>query len=466
MNVRDIVVRRPWQAGLNEPRQSIGCRLIFHTVVVIIYVKRIFIQIASYRDPELVPTIKDCIDKATEPERLVFGICRQFDPGDGFDNLDEYRKDDRFRIIDVPWEEAEGVCWARHRVQQEYAGEEYTLQLDSHHRFVDGWDIILIDMINGLIDKGHSKPLITGYIPSYDPDNDPDGRVKVPWKMDFDRFIPEGAVFFLPSSIDNWKELDAPIPARFYSAHFAFALGKFCTEVPHDPQYYFHGEEISIAVRAFTHGYDLFHPHRLVAWHEYTRKNRAKHWDDHSVQKKTANVKKAWHVRNAESHLRNRKLFEMDGLQKDIDFGIYDFGTVRTLRDYEKYAGLHFKNRAAQEHTIQNKLAPCPECSDEEEWMRGFARKVIVRVDVPLDEVEHGDDVNFWFFGVHDENGKEIYRKDKNRNSINQFIRDRKVHFREQIVTTRVPKSYLIWPCGKDGWKDKVTRPVPGFESF
>ena len=30
----------------------------------------------------------------------------------------------------------------------------------------------------------------------------------------------------------------------------------------------------------------------------------------------------------------------MDGLQKDIDFGIYDFGSVRTVEDYERYAGI------------------------------------------------------------------------------------------------------------------------------
>jgi hypothetical protein len=85
--------------------------------------------------------------------------------------------------------------------------------------------------------------------------------------MVFDRFIPEGAVFFLPSSIPNWETLTEPIPSRFYSAHFCFTLGQFTKEVSHDPEFYFHGEEISIAVRAFTHGYDLFHPHKLVIWH-------------------------------------------------------------------------------------------------------------------------------------------------------------------------------------------------------
>lgn len=427
--------------------------------------QKVFIQIASYRDPELPKTIEDCISNANDADRLVFGICRQYSKDDNFDNIDQWREDPRFRILDVPWEEAQGVCWARNKVQQLYDGEEYTLQLDSHHRFVKGWDDILIKMINQLQDKGHSKPLLTAYIPSYDPDNDPKGRVQVPWKMDFDRFIPEGAVFFLPSAINNWKELDSPLPARFYSAHFTFTLGKFCTEVQHDPEYYFHGEEISIAVRAFTHGYDLFHPHRLVAWHEYTRKGRTKHWDDHQGPKKPPEAK-PWHQRNKDSHLRNRKLFEMDGLKKDIDFGIYDFGNVRSVRDYEKYAGINFKLRSAHEHTIGNKALPCPVNDDEAEWLADFARKVVINVNIPLSEVEHDEKVNFWFFGVHDENGKEIYRKDKTKKTLPGVINGNFVSFREHITTSRVPKTYTIWPCAEDGWRKKTIKPVPGFESF
>jgi hypothetical protein len=61
--------------------------------------------------------------------------------------------------------------------------------------------------------------------------------------MDFDRFIPEGAVFFFPASIDDFATRTEPVPSRFYSAHFAFTCGQFCIEVPHDPNYYFHGED-------------------------------------------------------------------------------------------------------------------------------------------------------------------------------------------------------------------------------
>lgn len=296
----------------------------------------IFIQIASYRDPQLLPTIKDCLKNAKHPERLIFSIAWQHSITDEWDNLDEFKNDPRFKIVDVDYKDSKGTCWARNLLQQNYSGEKYTLQLDSHHRFVYHWDSKLIRMIKNLQKKGHKKPLLTAYAPSFDPDNDPGNRVNIPWKMNFDKFTLSGVVLFLPSAIDNHKSLTSPIPTAFYSGHFCFTLGQFVTEVPHDPNYYFTGEEISISVRAFTWGYDLFHPHKIILWHEYTRKKRRKQWDDDS----------SWPDKNNESNSRNKQLFEMDGETRNIEFGIYDFGKIRTLADYEKYSGISFKNRS------------------------------------------------------------------------------------------------------------------------
>ena len=302
---------------------------------------KIFVQIASYRDPELLPTLKDCINNAKYPENLVFGICRQYHPDDKFDDLSEYENDERFKILNVPHLESKGVCWARNQVQQLYNDEDYTLQIDSHMRFEKDWDETLIGMVKQLQELGIPKPLLTGYVPSYNPKTYPEGRVNVPWRMVFDKFIPEGAVFFLPEPIPDWENIDLPIPARFYSAHFCFTLGVFSKEVQHNPEFYFHGEEISIAVRAFTHGYDLFHTHKVVIWHEYTREGRTKQWDDD----------KEWYLKNESAHLLNRKLFGMDGLTQEGHIGKYGLGNERTLRDYEIYSGLLFSKRAVQKYT-------------------------------------------------------------------------------------------------------------------
>ena len=49
----------------------------------------IFIQIASYRDPQLVPTIKDCLKNAKYPKNLVFSIAWQHSEENKWDNLRE-----------------------------------------------------------------------------------------------------------------------------------------------------------------------------------------------------------------------------------------------------------------------------------------------------------------------------------------------------------------------------------------
>ena len=138
----------------------------------------IFIQIASYRDPQLLLTIEDMLDKAKYPKNLRIGICWQHSDKDTWPDVDKYKGDSRFRILDVPYKDSKGVCWARNAVQKLYDGEKYTLQLDSHHRFAQDWDQTLIDMLVDLLKNGHEKPLITSYIPSFDPDNDPAARIQ------------------------------------------------------------------------------------------------------------------------------------------------------------------------------------------------------------------------------------------------------------------------------------------------
>jgi hypothetical protein len=410
----------------------------------------IYIQIAAYRDPQLLPTLKDMIDKASKPENLRIGICWQHSKDDVWDNLDEYKNDSRFRIIDVNYLESKGVCWARNSIQQLYDNENYTLQLDSHHRFIQNWDSELIQMVKDLQKKGHKKPLLTGYIPSFDPDNDPAARVQEPWKMNFDRFIPEGAVFFLPASFDSWDSKESPLPSRFYSAHFAFSVGEFAKEVQHDPDYYFHGEEISIAVRAYTHGYDLFHPHKVVCWHEYTRKGRSKQWDDD----------KEWVKRNDFCHLKNRKLFEMDGEKRDVDFGKYGFGLVRSLRDYEKYSGLCFKKRAITQQVKDNKSPPDSlQNASEEEFDKALLSIFKHCIDIQFSQVPEKD-YDFWAVAFKDENGNDIHRQDADKDEIIRMKSDPDGYCKvwREFQTDKKPVSWIVWPHSiSKEWADPIT---------
>lgn len=403
----------------------------------------IFVQIASYRDPELLPTIRNMLENARHPENLKICIAWQHSEEDSWDTLEEFTTDSRFIILDIPHLETKGTCWARHQIQQYWSGETYTLQLDSHHRFAQDWDATLIKMIKDLQEVGYKKPLLTAYVSSYEPINDPTTRATDPWFLTFDRFTPQGAVFFIPSVIPDWKNRQLPYPSRFYSAHFAFTLGEFCKEVPHDPNYLFHGEEISIAARAYTWGYDLFAPHKVVVWHEYSRAHRPrKSWDDIST----------WHSWDVSSLARNRRLLNIDGERDELeDFGEFGFGPVRTLEEYEQYAGIRFVDRSVQQYTLDHNEPPNP---IDEPFLRIFKHCI----DIPFSWVPY-DDYTFWAVAFEDVNGNELYRQDASMEEIRNMKNDPDGYCKLWRIfnTPAQPKKWIVWPhSSSQGWGTRL----------
>lgn len=416
---------------------------------------KIFVSIASYRDPELLKTIKDCLNKAKYPETLRFGIAWQHSDADEWDTLDEYKNDPRFKILDIDYTQSEGVCWARNKIQEIWDNETYYLQLDSHHRFVENWDNILVKMIKSLQKKESQKPLITAYLPSYDPSDE--SRLEDVWTLEFDRYLPQGPIFIKPHNYNNWKELKNPIPARFLSGHFIFTLGKWAQEVKYDPLLYFHGEETSLAARSYTHGYDLYHPHTPVIWHEYTRAGKVKQWDDDSK----------WHLKDQLSFSRYRKLFDMDEVECSpcvrkslINF---DFGNERTIQEYEKYAGLRFKNRQVHRNTYEYKNLPLP-VQSEEEFESDLLSKIKVCIDVYKGSLLENDYINF-AVAILDENGNDIYRLDANELEITGLINndpnDKFIHIWREYEDNKKPHSWRVWPYSTSkGWCERIENKI------
>jgi hypothetical protein len=114
--------------------------------------RTILLHLPAYREPELVPTIKDALAQAEFPERIYFGICRQFNLEDGFDNIDEFRNDPRFKIYDMPHEQAKGLPYARAIINEQLLeDEDFVLQLDAHHRFTKNWDSTLMKLLLSIL---------------------------------------------------------------------------------------------------------------------------------------------------------------------------------------------------------------------------------------------------------------------------------------------------------------------------
>jgi hypothetical protein len=406
----------------------------------------IFVSIAAYRDPELVPTLRDCIARARYPDGLRFGICWQH--GDDEASAPEF-DDQRVRVIDVPWRESRGACWARAEVMKLWQNEDFFLQIDSHHRFVQDWDVLLLAHMNR---SGAAKPLLTSYAAPFDPGTPrPPGE---PMQMDFDRFTEDGIPLFRPRAIPDWRALERPLRARFVSGHFLFAPGSFVNEVPYDPELYFHGEEITLSIRAFTHGYALFHPPEHILWHEYTRLNRTKHWDDHV---RSRGVEREWHECDAASRAKVRRFLA------GYDIGAFGCGGVRSFADYEAYTGISFRHKAAQDATLRGDEPPNRPASpnwptEVREW----------RVRIGLDRARLPSaalsDPYFWYVGMHDADNAEIHREDATEEELRRINEgsDPVLWLERCFRSCRRPQMWTVWPFSRSlGWLDKIVDAVP-----
>lgn len=363
---------------------------------------RIFVQLASYRDPQLVPTINDLLAKADNPDLFSFGIVWQYGP-DEDPNI--YDGKENYRVLKKPYTESEGLGWARNLTNSLYDGEEFTLQLDTHHRFEKGWDTMMLEDYKQA-EQYSSKPIVTTYCTPFSP-TAPITEF-TPCLMSQYEFSNDKLLMSMPWYIQDYKTRTRVIKARTLSGHFIFTKGEFIKEVPYDPEIYFGGytEETTMSVRAWTNGYDFFSPYRQYIWHEYTRSYRKKHWDDHGVEKHTS---KTSGERDVFARNKTRQMFGQE--EHGIDMGIYGLGSVRTLKEYEVYGGFDFKNCRIQDYTLQVKEPPNPLDYEGQFISKEYKINCTWDLDFFLKEKENNE-LQFLTFGIETQSGVNIHRHD------------------------------------------------------
>eukprot|EP01083_Nonionella_stella_P133973 407522_1 len=248
----------------------------------------IFIAIASYRDPECVQTILNIFETAKYPDRLRFGIFQQHNISD-VDCMDFHRHIDctdaqRHPVCGRMWQikidrehysDAKGPMYGRYRTELYYKNESYLMQIDAHSRFVPYWDNICIDMFKR---TGNEKAVLTTYPKAVIFENN--------WTPPVPRDVDDVIVIPQTRMANNHmfkhdRGNDSPNPGKsvlapFFAAGFSFQSGQRVIDVPSDPYlpYLFDGEEISMGVRMWTSGYDIYVPDRDIVYHIYSMKLR------------------------------------------------------------------------------------------------------------------------------------------------------------------------------------------------
>lgn len=317
--------------------------------------EKIFVQIASYRDPQLVPTLRSLFDNADNPEMFNVGIVWQKDDNE---SLEEFEGHPQVKYLTFDYKDSHGLGWARSQNVQLFDGEELTLQIDSHHRFLKGWDTLMLEDYEQALSFSEN-PILSTYLTPFkvSDGDDPNQYNETPCLMSQYKFSDDKLLMSMPWYIQDFKERDTVIKARTISGHFYLVNSKFIHEVPYDPDIYFGGycEETTMSVRAWTSGYDFFSPYRQYIWHEYTREGRPKHWEDHGKKSKT---NKTSGERDSYARKKTRQIFGQE--KNDIRLGKFGLGKKRTLKQYEDFCGFDFKKCELQDYTLEVKEPPNP----------------------------------------------------------------------------------------------------------
>ena len=298
----------------------------------------IFVQIPSYRDHELPRTVADAIARASGSMRVGFGIHSCVLPGDDI-TIGSTPEWVTVGFVESVAPVNIGLQAGRRLANNLYNGEDYYLQIDSHMRFVDGWDLKLVAMIEAYRRDGIPKPLISMYPPTYTLNANGDTILHAnpnfyPTRISFAEIPEQFSRTLIPSQTATATEEGCVFTASV-SGGFVFADGGFA-EVAPNPLIAFWGEEILIAARAFTAGFDLVTATTDIVYHLYhsgqpyelTRRHHV--WVDFPAE-------------FAELDMRSKAELQRILSAKIVGDGA--LGSARDLDDYGRFAGLDFKTR-------------------------------------------------------------------------------------------------------------------------
>lgn len=249
-------------------------------------VRTIFVGIPSFRDWHCRYTVESIFGRAKYPERIRVGVVDQLEGGKDkscdlpivpcSDKPEQalclYR--DQIDVYEMEAKLAVGPPFARHVVNRLYRGEYYALQVNAHTTFTKNWDVELIEQLE---ETGNEMAVITTYLDdALGSIDDNTGISQKESRRVLCNLAYEGTGHERKLRHDYDQQPDMlpgvtgmPQLQPFWSAEFAFSRGHFILTVPYDPDVPMirkDDEEISMALRAFSNGYDFYTPEKSVCF--------------------------------------------------------------------------------------------------------------------------------------------------------------------------------------------------------
>ena len=290
---------------------------------------KIFVSIACFMDSDILHTIDNCLENAENPEKIVFGICYQYDPNE--DCLKKYENNKQFKIIKMHWKDAKGAAYARGLIYDLFSDENYYLQIDCHSRFYKNWDTKIINCFQEC-KKINNKTIISYYPINILNMNDEKHEKQIA-NITTIRCIDKNAGIKTHGRFININ--DAPKTSWGISAAMLFFDREAYYEVPFDKEIY-HGlqfeEQVVLAARYWTHGYDIFTPTQHILGTEYlTNVNRQKEKPPIS------------HTLKMETYHRLLHVMKLQYNEKYCNYNPKYMGTQRSLKEYYEMLNKYYE---------------------------------------------------------------------------------------------------------------------------
>jgi hypothetical protein len=207
------------------------------------------------------------------------------------------------------------------------------------------------------------------------------------------------------------------------------------------------GEESAMTVRAFTHGYDLFHPADTIIWHDYIRADAPKHWDDHSD---VADAPRHWSKLDDTSRRKVSRLLLGEPVES------LGLGLARTLKEYEAYAGLSFRHRKAQAYTLRGAEPPNPDSAADwpDKIYPWIAKVKFTREQLPQGSLA---DPMLWSLSIMDREGYEVCHRDVTREELATLAAaEGQLTIVCEFPSDTIPVNWTLWPLTRSGqWLPK-----------
>jgi hypothetical protein len=298
----------------------------------------VYISLASLPDNELLPTLRNAFESAEFPERIHIGLVAYGQDKATRKQLAQFAEDHitfTYRLVKIPRGSFEkkikvlGVGANRNAALSLFNNQDYILQVDAHTLFAANWDSRLIAMHQRAAIQTQGKiPVLTAYASSY---HYIDGKRQFFTNTFAYSTYMSNRTFF--GVIPGWTDLELTenydtefLPARKFSANFAFTSKEFASVDSLPSEVLFYEEEPLQSVELYSKNFALVFPivtEPLIGHYYYNEIN-----DENTSRTPLMDYAKNSDVKNSPEFLERVKNTYLGYLENNKD----------KVRAYENYA--------------------------------------------------------------------------------------------------------------------------------